>query len=283
MITFKQFITPINECVISSTVIDTDEILIKVRDRAYIVDLELMHEIIDGVEVLYLKDTLTDWSEGINEFGVGIVNSSLLVVDDEKAGEKSKKGKTTKISNDGLKIRTALCKKTIAESLDSILKFVGNDKKDVGIKGHTILASPTKKYSIELTSVDKPVVKELGSSTIAMTNHGINYPKSGYTKGWSLKSSKTRLNTTLKLLKDVKKVSDVIPLMATKVNKQLGLNPVRLKHKETTLKTSSIMVLNLNKLTMEFAYIDKEVSSIKYVNNLPKKYKNKISYTLNKI
>jgi hypothetical protein len=43
----------------------------------------VVHTIIYGVEVAYLHDMITDWSEGMNEHGIGVVNSALLVGHDE--------------------------------------------------------------------------------------------------------------------------------------------------------------------------------------------------------
>ena len=63
---------------------------------------------------MYIHDKLTDWSEGLNEYGIGIINASLAVDFDEKEGDLAKqnldKGKAPKVSHDGLKIRTALSK-----------------------------------------------------------------------------------------------------------------------------------------------------------------------------
>jgi len=69
----------INECVVVKIPINNKTILAKNRDRGYKAQIEVIHELIDGVEVIYLKDRLTDWSEGMNEFGIGIVNASLTV------------------------------------------------------------------------------------------------------------------------------------------------------------------------------------------------------------
>ena len=73
----------INECIIVSKEVKDKFILAKNRDRAYKPKLEVVHTILDGVEVAYLHDTITDWSEGMNEFGIGVVNAALLVGHDE--------------------------------------------------------------------------------------------------------------------------------------------------------------------------------------------------------
>ena len=66
-------------CIIVNKRVGDRIILAKNRDRAYKPSLEIVHTIIDGVEVVFLRDTITDWSEGLNEYGIGIVNTALMV------------------------------------------------------------------------------------------------------------------------------------------------------------------------------------------------------------
>ena len=105
----------LNECIIVSKKFGNDMVLAKNRDRAYKPLIEIVHTFINGVEVVYLHDITTDWSEGMNEFGIGIVNASLMIGFDEK--EKQIIAKTGKKSEDGLRIRYALGQKDIKESL----------------------------------------------------------------------------------------------------------------------------------------------------------------------
>jgi len=80
------------ECIIVSKEINNKFILAKNRDRAYKPTIEIIHTLLNGVEVVYLHDTITDWSEGMNEFGIGVVNSALLVGRDESEHKIVKKG-----------------------------------------------------------------------------------------------------------------------------------------------------------------------------------------------
>ena len=73
-------------CVIASLYLENQSILVKNRDRKYKAFVKAVHEIKNGVEVLYIQDTGTDWSEGLNEYGIGITNATLMVVQDENAG-----------------------------------------------------------------------------------------------------------------------------------------------------------------------------------------------------
>ena len=108
----------LDECVIAHNVIDGNVILAKNRDRAYEVKLTVVRELINDTEVVYILDEDTDWSEGMNEFGIGLVNSALFVKRDEK--EKKLK-KTRKQSKDGARIREALGKDNLNDKTRYIL------------------------------------------------------------------------------------------------------------------------------------------------------------------
>ena len=73
----------IKECTIAAVRINDGVVLAKNRDRGYKARVEIIHDIVNDVEMVYWRDIDTDWSEGMNEFGIGIVNSSLLVAQDE--------------------------------------------------------------------------------------------------------------------------------------------------------------------------------------------------------
>jgi hypothetical protein len=188
----------LNECIIVSKKFGNDMVLAKNRDRAYMPEIEIVHTLINGVEVVYLHDITTDWSEGMNEYGVGLVNSSLMIGFDEK--EKQIISKTGKKSKDGLKIRYALGQKTLKEAIKAVIKFNG------GVKGHTFLADVNNLITIEMTSKHTPVIKQQDPSKLYIrTNHGLAHPDAGYTDGADYKSSVVRrasARATLGKLKD---------------------------------------------------------------------------------
>ena len=117
----------IKECTIAAVRLGDSVVLAKNRDRGYKAKIEIVHELIDDVEVVYWRDVDTDWSEGMNEYGIGIVNSSLLVNQDEKEGKEVQKKRNndateTRIkSYDGEKIRKALSQKTLPQVIKSIV------------------------------------------------------------------------------------------------------------------------------------------------------------------
>ena len=270
----------VTECVVARMEVAGKTILAKNRDRGYKADIEIIHELINGVEVAYLHDTLTDWSEGLNEFGIGIVNASLMVDFDEKAGELAKgkldKGKAPKISADGLKIRTALSKKKLSEAMRSVISFVGDDKSDVGVKGQTIIATPKYSFIIEMTSKHLPIINQIENKDILVrTNHGIEHPDTGYTSGIKRKSSESRMEISKAALANVKDPNKVLDTLADQHIDDNFLNPYRRKNEHDMSTTSQIMY-NLNDLELHMRW-DKDRSKFKgYVNRLPKGYKAKI-------
>ena len=126
----------LKECIIVSKEVNDRFVLAKNRDRAYKPKLEIIHTMINGVEVAYLHDMITDWSEGMNEYGIGLVNSALLVGHDEAEHKIVKKG--GKPSKDGKKIREAISQKTLKDALKTAISFDG------GVNGHTFISSPMK-------------------------------------------------------------------------------------------------------------------------------------------
>lgn len=270
----------VTECVVARLEVGGKTILAKNRDRGYKADIEIIHELINGVEVAYLHDTLTDWSEGLNEFGIGIVNASLMVDFDEKAGDLARgeldKGKAPKISADGLKIRTALSKKKLSESMRSVINFVGDDKSDVGVKGQTIIATPKYSFIIEMTSKHLPIINQIENKDILVrTNHGIEHPETGYTSGVKRKSSEARMEISKAALANVKDANEVLSALSHQHIDNNFLNPYRRKNKHDMETTSQIMY-NLNDLELHMRW-DQDQSDFKgYVNRLPKGYKAKI-------
>ena len=53
--------------------------MFKNRDRNYVPELKIYHTRRNGVEMVYFKDEHTGWVEGINEHGIAVANSALMV------------------------------------------------------------------------------------------------------------------------------------------------------------------------------------------------------------
>jgi hypothetical protein len=268
------------ECIIVSKEINDKFILAKNRDRPYRPILEIVHSIIDGVEVAYLRDTLTDWSEGMNEYGIGVVNSALSVERDE-AERKKVKSNNGKVYADGDKMRNIFKQSTLKEAIKAAITYIGDTK--LPLEGHTFVSSPKQMVSVETTSKHGPDVKLKNvKSPIVRTNHGHVFTDAGYTYGEKYLSSKLRKIAAQKMVDVAKDWTDVAGVMRKDFFKKSPfLNMVR-SHKK--MFTSSQTVMNLTDKILEISYYENRVKDFKGINNqLPKGYTPKIKIQVNKI
>ncbi len=264
-----QYNESIHECIAFSKKFGDDIVIGKNRDRNYTPELKVVKEISgNGIEVCYVQDQDTDWSEGMNSNGIGLVNSALFVKRDEKDFDKAKKKKAP--SKDGIRIRHALSKDTFAEVVESLVKF------DTGVKGHTLVSDGKKLVVIENTSRTKPSIKihDIDKSSIVRTNHGIEHPEQGYTRGPDRISSELRLKNAKELIDKEKEYKKVFPLFYNDTqDKGPKFDLVRAQNK---LWTSSQILMNLNKKQLILYLIPGAVKFIGVENKLPKNYEPKI-------
>lgn len=271
----------INECTIVGSKINDKIILVKNRDRNYHPKLKLVHELINGIEILYMLDTDTDYSEGMNEYGIGIINATLQAESDENSKKDKKRGKGNVQSKDGFKVRTALGYKEINDVIESIVSFTGfstGEKTFSGnptsLNGHTFVGSKNNIFFIENVSNKPPIIKKMENNNyIVRTNHGQVYTKSGYTKGKDRESSDSRQQITRRLLKGISSYKEILPLLNTKHDNVPGWkNPRRYDYK---LWTSSQLELNLTDLELKLV-INKDTIFLGIDRRLPEGYKDKI-------
>lgn len=284
MIKLRNLLDSLHECVIARLNIDGSVVLAKNRDRMYSPELEVVHELVNGVEMVYMRDVLTDWSEGMNANGIGLVNASLMVGFDEKEGdlakEKAKKGKSGKPSYDGLKIRKALEHSKLSEAIRSVINYKGEDEDDVGVKGMTIVASPKHTFLIEMTTKHLPIIKRIKpDDTVTRTNHGIEYPDTGYTGGIKRKSSQARKAISKKELDKVSGDYEVLDTLSKQHTSDKFMNPYR-RDNSYNMATSSQVMMNLTDLKFEFRHDAGESVFKGFVNKLPKQYEPKIQVVI---
>jgi hypothetical protein len=269
----------LTECIIVSKEIDDKFILAKNRDRAYNPKLEVVHTIIDGVEVAYLHDMITDWSEGMNEHGIGVVNSALLVGHDEAEHKIIKKG--GKPGPDGDKMRNIIKQSTLKDALKAALTYKG--KSGMSLKGHTFVSSPKQLISIETTSKHKPEIKlQNTESPVVRTNHGYMFTDAGYTHGQKYLSSKMR---KVSAEKSVDKVEDWKEIAAAMRKEFFPKNSsLNMRRDTKEMWTSSQTVLNLTDRIMQINYFDSKVEEFAGIRTeLPEGYTPKIKIEIVKL
>ena len=283
---------PVNECVVAArklTINDAGEedatetpsfVLVKNRDRSYKVNCSIVHTVINGVEVCYLLDTDTKFSEGINSYGVGIVNASLSLAD-EQVGTKDKekeKGNSlisrSKAAADGEKILHALS----MSNFDDTVHMAKTWKN--GIHGNTLIANDDELVTITSTSVHPAVTSKLdGLDCVVFTNHSDIHSTAGYQPGSpSYKSSTTRKAKAEEFLADAHTPEDMGLMVAKQpYSKNSQLNPRR---STDTLATSTTMVLDLKNLHFHLILYKDFIENFKgIINELPTDYEPKIKIT----
>ena len=281
-------ISPINECLIVNMTINGNLVLLKNRDRAYIPKIKLVRELINDIEVVYIHDEDTDWSEGINEYGLALVNATLQGEADEKAKKKTKKD--GKPSKDGFKVRTALGYKKLSEMIESVINFTGfstgdgtRSGKPTGLNGHTFISSPTKTYAIEMSSDKPPIIRKLNPKNIDIrTNHGINYPELGYTNNDDDElSSKSRYGIAQKELQGVNDINTAFSRLANHYDKIPDkLSPYRRNFK---LFTGSQMGMNMKNKSVHLKYDPKMSNFFGIEDRTPNDYQPKIKVFVSKV
>jgi hypothetical protein len=285
----------LNECTVAGVRLDDGVVLAKNRDRGYKAEMEIVHEVLDDVEIAYWHDIDTDWSEGMNEFGIGIVNSSLMVNDDEKESDKIKsaqqekefnkdKKKEPRHASDGAKIRHALLQKNIRDCIKILISTKGDGSAKVkGVTGQSIVSDGNEIYVIEHSSVDVPIIKKLkeDKKVIVRTNHGIYHKDLGYQSGPKKVSSHSRMELAKEHLQDAKTDQDVIDLMKKKYKKNPFLNPYRTENK-FHMQTVGQIMMNCEKKEITIRLDKKHGEFTGMEKLLPKGYEPKIKIKIEK-
>ena len=231
-------------CVVFSTKCDGNIMLGKVRDRMYDPEVCVYHLEVGGTEICIMFDRTTGFCEGINEHGLAIVNSSLMVLQDEREGI-SDGDSDPERSPDGIKIVKALSKRTIPEALRTLITYKPK-RFQRGLKGHTLVSDGTEIYALENTRIHTPKVLKLAPDEVhTRTNHGIYYPGAGYTKGDDYISSIVRQWESKKQLEKIQRAEDLMPALTQGIEKaDSAMSPMRFTDK---MRTTSQMVANPQK------------------------------------
>ena len=282
---FRNFIenAALNECVVAGVRLQDGVVLAKNRDRGYKANVEIIHELINGTEVMYWRDVDTDWCEGMNEYGLGMVSSSLMVNQDEKEGLRVINGKKVPddkhkkiVTNEGNKIRQALSHTNLKDMVKSVVNGKNKKGKNVGLRGQTLVSDGVNLYALEITK-DSKVVKRVSDddSVTVRTNHGIYDKEAGYNKGRKKESSHSRMNLAKKNLADVQVPSDVLDILKKKYVSDPFLNPYRTKS-PWLMHTTGQILLDLKNLRVVVRMDNDEGVFRGIVNNLPIGYNSKI-------
>ena len=264
-------------CIIAVGEWDGKKTLFKNRDRNYKPEIKVYHEVRDGVEILYMKDEVTGWVEGLNQYGIGVVNTALAVRADEKQGEagkgSSKVGATGSPSFDGQRVLATLVHDNLEDAVEEIKTNKG------GLRGHTFVSDKDTTYALESQWGGKiQLVKKLpAGKKHVRTNHGIMHPDAGYTEkdGDNYLSSLARRDQATKVVRSVEAPEEVAPSIYGKRREDLK-DPLNMVKLTDNMRTTSQMMLNLTDLTLTLYLIPEQVKFLGYEDKLPKGHKPKL-------
>ena len=209
-----------------------------------------------GLERLLLWDKETKWTEGVNEFGVAIVSSALLVDKDEKMLNQVQQHREANGDSTGGNIRKCLLEKTVKAALDKAI--------ELEITGNTLITDGDILFLLEGTL--DPEALKIGKEkfiheykkiskdvSVARSNHGL-YIKSGYEllkdrdeqMGLSWKSSKARQEQVAKDIKKVNVAEDFLDCLSSTSDDDWMMNPLRKSktHGSKTLVTTGQIMIN---------------------------------------
>jgi hypothetical protein len=216
---------------------DTGWVLVKNRDRNYIPIISFKFSKKDGLDRLIFLDDMTGYMEGMNINGVGILSTSLMVIDDEEVI----KNKSDSAKSDGEKIVVSLAEKTAEKAAQSVV--------DEQLTGCTIIADQESCYLVEASIQDGKYVYDMGeikqNQTVARTNHGIWLDWAGYQYGvdekqdLSRKSSEARLKQAQAVVKNAKTPQDIIDGLCQQPNDDTQMNVLRTTTNRKMMRTTA--------------------------------------------
>jgi hypothetical protein len=262
----------------------------KNRDRNYIPPIKFTKytNSKNHVEYRAFIDGKTTWAEGVNSAGIAIVNSALMVVDDENDGGKGDKdvkdvktkegdkgkGKNSKSGHhDGKIIKKVLKQRNIDKILKEIIysdvmgfTFVTNGKQlfvveNVKKYDAEEKTSKGKRYTIE-HSTHWFEVKDPEIECVVRSNHGEIFSDTGYLMGTEPgKSSRRRKSSVEDCVKkdEPKTVKDLFHCMSVEYEKNPEMNPVRLRKKGCKIFTTGQYIIDPVAKSMYYRPIDCEL------------------------
>jgi len=279
-------------CVILFTTINGKKILAKNRDRIYHPNVEIIHEIIDGIEIVYLMDKKTGWIEGMNENGLALLNATLNMKDsDSKSAINTRKNVLKKKKN---KIFNALKNNTKKNIFYNLIKK--SDDPNLILEGNTLIHYNNEVYHIENDIFNKFNIRNI-KKPLVLTNHSNYLRNLGYTKGKKGLSSYLRQTLVqMKLNENYSKENNNKEIYDDLMNNVLNiyspnidprLQPYRdeklVKKSFPNLEKNAVIIYTTGQILCnvtdkEFVYYsDKNNSAkVKYINKLPSSYVPKI-------
>ena len=240
----------LNECIVTGGSINGDIILAKNRDRMFTPTIQAIRKLSKrGVEMVLMYDKRTRYVEGMNEYGIGIINSTLLNREDSTIGHSYN-------NKQGNVIHRALCCTDLKSAINTIISHKG------GSEGHTIVGDMTRVYHIEKSYHLGTKVTQLDPTTgfDVRTNHGIQFPNAGFVPkdGSDYLGSHIRKALAEMELVSARDENDVLRLLRQQHHEpDSNFNMKRrAKIPKKNMFTSNQLLMNLSKLEFTLAIFE---------------------------
>lgn len=223
-------------CIVAKYFNDIGWVVVKNRDRNYIPEVRILEE--NGLTLM--TDMTTYYQEGVNSYGVGVVSSSLMVIDDEKEYRRKMLAGGKK-SKDGERIVTGLK----AGDIESVKSELVAQK----LTGHTFISNKDELWVLEGAKDDSGKynysMRNINNSDIIIrTNHGIDLVWAGYRTGFKMLSSARRYSYGKVCGLRASSKEQLIELMQKQFDADWGLNICRRSDKPFGMMTVGQVVIS---------------------------------------
>ena len=215
-----------------------DVCLGKNRDRNYVPPISVNNLEVDGVEVCVLLDHFTQWVEGMNEYGVGFVNSTLDGRSDESERDRIKEKRHIPVGPRMLKALALKTPKEMAEQIANVIE----------LEGQSFVGNAEEVYWIEKSPWTPAQIIRIDPKHYEVrSNNGVIDPNSGYTDGRPGAGSIARGELAWTALRNIDDPLDIMPALAQRPHGQYSeYNVFRDSYTSDKLRTQTQMVCNLS-------------------------------------
>ena len=246
---------------------DVGWVLAKNRDQTYKPTVRIRKSFRRGVERLYIWDEFTKYTEGVNEFGIGIVSAKIDLEDHDFRGAKDSQiedlnpSKRTYYSPDGLRIRTALFEADVLKATKRLIEFE--------ITGNTIIADRERCFIFEGAYVKNEdgeekyvykVVEVPQDKFVVRTNHGIMLPFTGFqsdvpNQTADRASSEVRYKRAIAGLQRATSFQELLDVISDREDANPQLNPLRMDNTKGAQRTTGQIIVVPGENTLHYRAI----------------------------
>ncbi len=204
---------------------------VKNRDRKYKPEITIKQSNKNDVQRLYIWDEKSKYTEGLNEFGISILHTSLVSISEGSTGNVKPK----KYDGDAKKIRDALLEKDIEKSLKVI--------QESQIQGSTLVFNSEKCYMVEGVFLDRENEEDfiIETEQIKKDNYSIRTNHLVFLRGKEknhekdkkemegYNASEKRRENVSKVLKGISNFQDMLESVSYSSDKNIDFNPLRIR------------------------------------------------------